>query len=229
MKNIIISLLLTFLSFQARAASEIKVDADLVVHPDQLSQFFTLASEKISSTPQWTWSALSFAKPYKTSWSNIAAQGPFNIRFETSSLNKQEIGFELDWAEPTVQIGRFAIHDTITRQVGGLNLIINLNGACNNMSVKIPAGSWKLKGRINWTFEGAGLQVSWKDFAFSANASAVPQIDLGQCQGANAIQQELKKAIDLATRDQVWLQELIKEGALDWIAGSPKRSSGRVS
>lgn len=219
MKRYILGLTV-FVSGFAHAASELKVQGDLMVHPDQVAKFFDIASAKIQSSAQWDWPSLNFAKPYKTAWSGVAAKGPFNVKFDTVNLKNQEVGFELDWNDPLVTVNRFEIHDVVSRQVGGVNLIINLDGVCSNMAVRVPAGAWKVKGNVKWVWGASGIQVSWKDFTFAMNGQAQTSVDLGQCQGAGALQQELKKAIDVVSRDQAWMQDVLRDGLLDWVAGS---------
>ncbi len=202
------------------AANDLKVQGDLMIHPDQIAKFFDIAGNKIVSTTSWAWPALSFAKPYRTTWNNVAAKGPFGVRFDTADLKNQEVGFELDWLEPTVSVGRFEIHDTIQRQVGGVNLTIQLDGACNNMMIRVPAGAWKVKGNLKWTWTTQGMQVAWKDFQFSMNPGAAGVVDLGQCEGPLGLHKELRNAIETVSRDQAWMQDVLKDGVLDWVSGS---------
>ncbi len=207
-------------TFKAHSANELKVQGDLMIHPDQISKFFDIASAKIGASQSWDWPALNFAKPYKTTWTSVAAKGPFSVRFSTADLKNQEVGLELDWNEPVVSVGRFEIRDTIVRQVGGVNLTIILDGSCNNLVIRVPSGQWKVKGNLKWAWTSQGMQVAWKDFAFSMNNTVPAQVDLGQCQGAAALQQELRKAIETVSRDQAWMQDVLKDGALDFVSSS---------
>lgn len=204
----------------AHADSELKIQSDLMIHPDQLASFFDIATGNIGARSSWEWPAMTFSKPYKTSWTQVVAKGPFDVSFATADLKKQEVGFELNWAEPVVNVGRFEIHDTISRNVGGANIIINLDGSCSNMVVRMPAGGWKVKGTMKWNWTTQGLQVGWKDFQFSAASNAAAQVDLGQCDGANGLNQALHDAIETVSRDQAWMQDVLRDGVLDWVESS---------
>lgn len=201
------------------ASSELKVQSDLVVHPGQIAKFFEIATAKISTSESWDWPQLSFQKPYKTQWNGVVANGPFAIQFDTADLKNQEVGFELAWVNPAVDIGRFEIHDTIVRQIGGANFIIHLDGICNDMRLRIPAGDWKIKGTLRWSWTTQGLNVTWKNFAF-AMAGSQPTVDIGQCQGPSGLHQELRNAIEIAAKDTAWMQDVMREGILDWVSGS---------
>lgn len=201
------------------ASSELKVQSDLVVHPGQIAKFFEIATAKISGSENWNWPQLSFQKPYKTQWNGVVANGPFAIQFDTADLKNQEVGFELAWANPSVDIGRFEIHDTIVRNINGATFIIHLDGSCDNMRLRMPAGDWRIKGKLKWTWTAQGMQVSWKDFQFAMAGNAA-NVDLGQCQGPNGLHQELRNAIETVTRDNAWMQDVLRDGVLDWVAGS---------
>jgi len=211
---------LMIITSNAHAKSELKIQGDLMIHPAQIAKFFEIATGHISSVSSWDWPQMSFVKPYRTAWTEVAAKGPFNVRFETADLQKQEVGFELDWIEPVVNVGRFEIHDTLSRQIGGANIIIHLDGACNNMVIRVPNGQWKVKGMLRWTWSNQGMIVSWKDFQFAMNDAAQATVDLGQCEGPQGIHQELRTAIETVSRDHAWMQDVLKEGVLEWVSGS---------
>src|SRR5665213_839073 len=98
-----------------------------MIHPDQVANFFTIAGTQIGNSSVWDWPSLSFTKPYKTSWSNVQAHGPFNVVFDTTALKTQELGFTLTWANPSLSVGDFEIHDVVTEQEGGVNVVVHLD------------------------------------------------------------------------------------------------------
>lgn len=205
----------------AAETAELKVRGDMVVHPDQLAVFLGIAADKIRASANWDWQSLTFAKPYKTSWSGVQARGPFDIKFSTDGLKRQELSFELLWRDPVINVGRFEIHDTIERDLGGARVIIHLDGACNNMSVRLPAAGWKVRGKLAWGWNGPSLAVQWQDFQFAADSFNAAQVDLGQCDGTQAgLQQALREAIESVSKDQAWMQDVLKDGILDWVQGA---------
>lgn len=199
--------------------AQLKINGDLMIHPAQVAGFFSIASKKIDASSSWDWPALSFTKPYKTSWANVQARGPFQVRFNTVNLAKQEVGFELDWNDPLVHIGRFEIHDTVIRETGGARIIIHLDGACNGMQIRMPAGQWKVRGNLKWNWTDSGLQVAWQSFDFSSGSQAAT-VDLGQCEGPAGLHQALKDAIVQVSQDHAWMQDVLRDGVLDWVEGS---------
>lgn len=216
---------LSFILFTASvsgAQSELRLETDLMVHPDQMAQLLELTSSQIQNSSTWEWSQLNFSQPYKTYWSSVSAKGPFSLKFDSSQIENQVIDFELDWENPSLDVGRFEIHDVIVRRVSGINLTIYLDGACRDMSVQIPSAGWKVKGSLKWEVTPQGIQASWLNFQFSMNSSAVSSVNMGQCEGPQAIQQELRSTIESMTRDQAWMQDVLKTGILDWIGGSLK-------
>lgn len=223
MKKIIMGSVLLLLSmFFSPAWAEdavLKVNGDLMIHPDQLNNFFTIAADKIKNSGTWDWPSLTFTKPYKTAWSQVQAHGPFNIQFDTSGLKNQEFAFTLSWADPTLTIGNFEIHDTVTRDVGGAHLIIHLDGACSNMAVHIPGGQWVVRGKMHWDLNSQAFLVVWEDFNFQM-ANVVPQVDVGQCKGQPALIRTLHDTIVSITQDQSWMQDVLKQGVLDWVQSS---------
>ncbi len=219
-KSLLIVLLASFASSAFAETSQLKISGDLMIHPKQIADFFALASKKIDASSAWDWQALTFDKPYKTSWGNVQARGPFQVRFATANLARQEVGFELDWNEPVVHVGRFEIHDTLVRDIGGARIIINLDGACNGMQMRIPSGQWKVRGTLKWGWSNAGVQVAWQDFQFINNPGAQASVELGQCEGPAALQQELKDAILKVSQDQSWTQDVMRDGILNWVEGS---------
>lgn len=220
-KKFIGALLLTGgLSLPAFAQSQLQVESDLMIHPSQIAGFFDIAADKIDRSAHWEWPALSFAKPYRTSWAGVQAKGPFKVRFTTANLARQEVGFELDWVDPLVEVGRFEIHDTIIRETGGVRLILHLDGACNGMQIRVPNGQWKVRGSLKWDWASTGLSVSWQDFQFAMNDGATANVDLGQCEGHQGIHEALREAIVSVSRDGEWMRDVLRDGVLDWVEGS---------
>lgn len=212
---------LAMFAFAARAqTSTLRLEGDLLIHPDQIGDFFERAARKISSTTVWDWPELKFTKPYKTSWSNVQARGPFAISFATANLARQEIGFELSWSEPTVQVGRFEINDTITRKSGTNTVIVRLEGSCDGMSVRFPAGDWRVRGSLKWASGPQGLQVAWEDFQFSGGELSVATVDLGHCEGPHILGEALRDTIMKVGRDREWMEEVLRDGVLNWIEGT---------
>lgn len=201
------------------ASRELHVQGDLMIHPNQISQFFTIATKQIGSSTSWNWPQLNFVKPYKTSWSSVVAQGPFAISFDTASLVNQEVGFTLGWAEPVIHVGRFEIHDTIQRRINGVDVTLNLDGACNNMVIRVPAANWKVAGTMRYVWTAAGMQTSWKDFNFTMGG-ADATVDIGQCEGPSALQPELREAITALTKDQQAMNDILRDGILEWVQTS---------
>lgn len=201
------------------ASRELHVQGDLMIHPDQIAQFFTIATKQIGASSSWNWPQLNFTKPYKTSWSAVAAQGPFNVSFDTALLANQEVAFSLGWAEPVINVGRFEIHDTIQRRINGVDVTLNLDGACNNMVIRVPAANWKVAGTMKYVWTATGMQTSWKDFNFTMGGAGAT-VDIGQCEGPAALQPELRDAITSLTKDQQAMNDILRDGILDWVQSS---------
>jgi hypothetical protein len=219
-KRILLTVLTALSHFAFADSAQLKMNGDLMIHPKQIASFFSLATKKIDASSAWDWPSLTFDKPYKTSWSAVQARGPFAVRFNTANLAKQEVGFELDWNDPAVYVGRFEIHDTLIRDVGGARLIIHLDGACNGMMIRVPTGAWKVRGSLKWGWTNQGLQVAWNDFQFVNNSGAATSVDLGQCDGPTGLNEALKDAIMQVSQDHAWMQDVLRDGVLNWIEGS---------
>jgi hypothetical protein len=204
----------------AGETAQLKINGDLMIHPDQISNFFDIAANRIRQSAGWDWPEVTFTKPYKTVLSTVQAKGPFDVVFTTQNMGAQEASFELTWNQPTVTVGRFEIHDVLTRNIGGHVININLDGACSDMNIKVPGGQWKIKGQIKWSWSSAGMKVEWQDFQFTRNDSAQTAVDLGRCEGPAGLQAELKNAVLLVSKDQQWMQDVLRDGLLDWIESS---------
>ncbi len=160
---------------------------------------------------------MTFSKPYKTSWNDVVTVGPFDVAFDTQRLREQEFSFELTWANPRINIGQFEVHDTLTRIVGGVPLRFHLDGTCANMNLQIPGGQWRIHGKMRWDFASNQFILSWLDFKLAMDARAVPVVDVGQCQGPPDLFAAVKEAVGTISKDQAWLEDVLKTGALDWL------------
>ncbi|MGZ3723623.1 MAG: hypothetical protein ACXVA9_11860 [Bdellovibrionales bacterium] len=202
----------------AKAAdASLQIHGDLMIHPDQVAEFFAIGGNQIRNSSVWNWQTLSFSLPYKTTWTNVQAHGPFNVQFDTTSLKTQELGFTLSWADPQLNVGTFDIHDVITRDVGGVPVTVQIDGTCTGLQLRIPGGQWNVKGKMHWDFSTGAFTVAWENFALTTNGTAVPQLDLGQCQGLPGLIQTLRETVLKLTTDQAWLQDVLKAGLQDWM------------
>jgi hypothetical protein len=227
--KIIAALLVSFTAVTVKAdPAQLKINGDLMIHPDQIATFFSLATKQIQTSAGWNWPELDFTKPYHTSWSNVQAHGPFDISFDTSALNSQVLGVELNWNDPAISIGQFQIDDTITRNVGGNTIVIHLSGMCSGLSASVPNGQWKVKGHLTWAWVNGALQVSWSDFSFSMNSSATPVADFGQCSGPSGLQPALSQAFNDILHDSSWLQDVLHDGVLDWVQNAMGTLQGEL-
>ncbi|MGE0526455.1 MAG: hypothetical protein AB7G93_03700 [Bdellovibrionales bacterium] len=213
------TLLTTFAHTAAAETAELRISGDLMVRPAQMESVFLHAMEKIKTSSGWSWSRLEFEKPYRTLWQNVQARGPFTVQFQTQDLNAQEMGFELRWADPLVNVGQFEIHDTVTRERGHTRIVIHLDGTCSNMQMRIPGGDWRIRGRVRWAFSGSTVQLEWLDFQFLRNEAAAGEVNIGQCEGPAGLHEALLEAIHVVSEDTAWIQDLMKEGLLEWVRG----------
>ena len=212
---------LMFLSSIATAqTSTMKIQSDLVMHPNQLSDLLSLESDKINKSSVWNWPELRFEKPYKTFWSTVQAQGPYTLKFQTDKLNAQEVSFELDWPQPSVVAAQFQVQDTIVRDVGGATVIVKLDGVCKDLAWKVANGAWKVKGTMIWTWNGSSPVVQWKSFSLVMNGETLPEIRVASCEGPENMADILKEAVEGASRDAGWLENTLKEGMLAWVENS---------
>ena len=195
----------------------LKLEGDLMIHPDQMAKFFTIGAEKIKTSGGWTWPSMQFTKPYKTAWSDVMAVGPFDIQFDTQKLKNQEFSFDLLWANPRINIGQFEIHDTLTRVVGGIPLRFHLDGTCTGMSLETPGGRWHILGKMRWDYSANQFVLSWLDFKLDMNQAATPVVNIGQCQGPPDLFKALNEAMVTVAKDQGWLEDVFRGGALDWL------------
>lgn len=212
---------LVFTAFNAAADdAALKVDGDLMIHPNQAGGFFSIAANSINSSATWSWPSLQFTQPYKTNWTNVQAQGPFNIQFDTSSLATQELSFTMNWAQPSINIGQFSINDTVTISTGGATVTVVLDGSCTGMSVQIPSGNWVVGGKMRYDFASNAFVVSWENFSFTMNSGAVPQINVGQCQGPSGLIQTLRNTATSIMGNPSMMQNVMNQAVLNYVQNS---------
>lgn len=221
LKNALLFAIASLISAPVFAAdAALQIHGDLMIHPNQVADFFTMGGNQIRNSSTWNWPALQFTAPYKTSWTNVVAHGPFNIAFDTSSLKTQEVGFTMTWADPTLSVGLFEIHDQIKETVNGIPVIVNLDGSCSDMSLKVPGGQWAVSGKMHWDFVAGQFVMNWESFNLAMNSAAVPQLNLGQCQGVQGLINNLNDSILKLTTDQAWLQDTLKAGVHNWVTST---------
>ncbi len=209
------------LSFCANAQdAKVNLEGDLMVHPMQISKLFLSEADHLRGSATWDWDNLNFSKPYKTTWSNVKALGPFDIQISTENLANQEVSFTLTWNNPQFKVGTFEIHDTVKKVVGGIPLYFHLDGSCSGMAMSTPGGQWKVNGKIHWDFVANKFAVNWLDFQMSKNESAISTVDVGQCTGSAGLVQSLHDTVLNITRDRQWLESVMKSGAGDWLQTS---------
>jgi hypothetical protein len=223
-KRTIISVLLgACLSLSASAwagDAALTLSGDLIIHPNQMSNFFAYAADEIRNSTAWDWPALTFTSPYKTAWTQIQAVGPFDIQFDSSGLASQQLSFTLNWAQPQLSVGNFEIHDTITRDVGGAQINVHLDGTCTNMILQIPGGQWQVQGTMLWDLNAQSFTISWVSFNLQMAKSVTPIVNLGKCAGEPALLQMLHDTILSMTEDQAWLQDVLQQGLANWLQGT---------
>lgn len=220
LQSFFIALVFASAPLGAQTAS-LKINSDLVIHPSQVADVFMIQTDKINKAATWDWPSMEFAKPYKTWWNQVRAVGPFTLNVHTELLNAQEMSFELYWQNPSVSVGEFLIKDTIVKDMGGAQVIIQLEGSCAGLNWRAPGGLWKVRGRMSWGIVNQELVVQWKEFEFFSNPSApAPVTTVGPCQGPAEIQEALKANVASVTQDQAAMQELLRKGILAWMNNS---------
>jgi hypothetical protein len=217
MKKFVFVIAILCTGFRAAADdAALKVDGDLMIHPAQTASFFTVATNQIKSSTSWSWPALQFTKPYKTSWSKVQAVGPFDVAIDSSTLANQDFTFTMTWQQPAVNVGQFEIHDTVVNNAGGVTVVFHLDGTCSNMVIKIPSGQWIVRGKLRWDLNAQALVASYEEFSFQMNTAAVPQIDVGQCSAPAGLIQALHDSAVSVASSQPAMQDLLKAAILDW-------------
>jgi hypothetical protein len=221
MKNKISVALLLFMGILSAPAfavdAALQMDGDLMIHPTQVASFFTLAANQINTSNVWNWPSLTFTQPYKTSWTNVTAKGPFAIQFDTSSLSTQELGFALTWANPSLTVGEFAINDVVHQTVVGIPVTTTIDVTCTGLTINIPNGQWAVSGKMNWVYTAGAFVPTWESFSLQTNPSATPVVNLGQCQGQSGAIQLLQTTLTNLAGNPAWLQSAMNQGILDWM------------
>lgn len=179
-----------------------------------------LSADKVNKAATWDWPELQFQKPYKTWWNTVQAKGPFTLNLHTEKLNAQELSFEMYWADPTITVGQFVLHDQIVKDMGGVQVIINVDGTCTGMNFKMPGANWKIRGRLAWGIVNQELAVQWREFEFVPGAAPAPVTQLGECVGPAEIQNALRENVAAVTRDTATMQDMMRKGMLAWLNNS---------
>lgn len=198
--------------------ASLKINSDLILHPNQIANVFMITADKINKTSTWDWSELQFQVPYKTTWSQVQAKGPLSLNVHTDALNSRELSFELYWQNPVLNVGQFAIHDRVVKEVDGVTIIINVDGTCSNVNWTANNGNWKIRGKLLWGIAGGDIQVQWKEFEFQSNPAAPqPSFTSGPCVGPDVIQQTLRDNVNAVVGDQVKMRQLMQNAILSWM------------
>lgn len=218
MRHILLSTVLFLFTIPAAAQNAtLKINSDLIIHPAQIRSVFSITSDQINRSPEWNWPELDFQKPYKTHWSQVKAKGPFSFKVVSDKLSSQEASFEFTWNEPTVSVGQFSIQDTVVKDMGGVKVILNVTGGCNNMQWKVGS-PWRVRGTVTWAIVNQQLQVQWRAFEFNGgNASTPVTADMGQCHGPQEVAQALRDSVQAAATDPNMMGELLRKGIMAWM------------
>lgn len=211
---------MTWTSSIASAQAYLHLNSDLVLHPDQVSGVFMSAADKINKSSEWNWPELSFTSPYQTRWTGVKAKGPFTLAVHTEQLNAQEVSFELYWPNPTITAENFNVHDTVIRDIGGVQVIINIDGACQQLTWQAPGANWKVRGKLSWYLVGNEVQAQWREFVFQPTNASTPTTQIGPCQGPEMVSTALRDNVAALTSDNGKLSELIQKGILLWLNSS---------
>ncbi len=219
MRKTLLSLMAFFCIDPASAqVASLKINSDMILHPNQIANVFMLTADKINKSAVWDWPEVQFEKPYKTAWTQVQAKGPFTLNVHTEMLNAREMSFELYWQNPVLNVGQFAIKDTIVREVDGVTIIINVEGSCSGITWTQNNGLWKIRGKLQWGIFGQDIQVQWREFEFVANPSAPKAVtNYGACVGPDVIQQTLRENVDSVVGDQAKMRTLMQNGILAWM------------
>lgn len=230
MKKTILSFILFFwLEPVAAQVATLKINSDMIVHPDQIANVFMINADKINKSATWDWPEMQFTAPYKTNWTQVQAKGPFQLNVHTELLNSRELSFEFYWQNPVITVGQFNIKDRVVKEVNGVTVIVNVEGSCNGINWTSNNGLWKIRGKLQWGIAAQHIQVQWRSFEFVSNASApTPVTQYGACVGPDVIQQTLRENVDSVVGDQGKMQSLLQSAILNWMNRSLQSLSEEV-
>ncbi len=219
MRKTILSFILFFLVEPAAAqVATLKINSDMIIHPNQIANVFMVHADKINKTATWDWPEMQFETPYKTNWTQVQAKGPFQLSVHTELLNSRELSFEFYWQNPVLTVGQFNIKDRIVKEVNGVTVIVNVEGSCSGINWTSSNGLWKIRGKLQWGIAAQHIQVQWREFEFVSNPSAPkPVTQYGACVGPEVIQQTLRENVDSVTGDQSKMQALMQSAILSWM------------
>lgn len=196
----------------ASADSGLSVEGDLLIQPASLERHFSIAAEQINASHNWNWPALKTSKPYRTSWQDVQAVGPFDVQIDASQLARQEIGFTFTWKDPKISVGQFAIKDVIRREIGGVPVVIHLDGSCTDMSLAIEGSTWVARGKLQWNMSNGQFTSQWSEFGLQMNGTPRVDVKVGKCQGPKALIDNLRETMQRAATDRAWMQDILKDG-----------------
>jgi hypothetical protein len=211
----------------AQTPSGLVVQSDLILHPTQMVQFFALSTAQLNATQSWSLANISMTQPYNTTWSQVTAQGPFQIVFDTSTLATNEFSFTLTWANPAFTVGAFALNDTIHTTVSGNNVTLNLSYACSNLAISVPSANWVIQGKMRYDLSSGAFVPSWENFTFQASGSPA-QVNMGQCQGPPTFLPTIQGAIATAAGSQSLWQSMLQPAVLSWVQSSLTSLQGQL-
>lgn len=193
-------------------ASTLRLESDLVIHPEQIKKYFGLVGQKIRSRESVSWPEASFSKPYQMKLQDVRVMGPFDIHFETFP---QEIEFDLVWSNPKLSVGQFSVHDVVKKEVGGIPVRVHLDAECSGLSLNIVNGIYHAHGKAKWEYSGGRLNVKWQSFSLNIDQAGTFQLDLGQCQAPQGLSDKLQEVFLHSLRDRQWLESVLKDATAE--------------
>jgi len=213
-------LLLVSSSTAAAELSRLTAAADLVIHPAQVVELLELANQKMAEPSFWNWPELNLTRPYRTKWQHMVVGGGLSVRLLTEAVANQEVGFELEWVNPSLRVSSLHLDDVISRNVGGHNVELHIVGKCSGLQVEIPDSVWRAKGRMRWNWAQSGFELNWQDFQFSPTGSSQPEFRMGNCQGPSGLREAVQAAVESSLRDASWLQVVLRDSMLGYAQSS---------
>ncbi len=200
----------------------LKLESDLLIQPEQLEQVVQARTLQLKSIESYSWSHLNFSKPYRTAWKNVRVEGPLRVQVDTSMLNQQLLSVSITWPTPKISVGAFAIQDTIRRIVGGIPVVVHLDGTCSNLNLQLPNAEMMLRGKLRWQLSESGVKVSWLDFTLDMQSDKL-NLDVGDCVGPKALIATIKDSITEAMRDPRWLEAQLRRSTEEWLEDNLKK------
>jgi len=197
---------------QAEVA-QMQIPADLVFRSEQMEELLGLLATDMSAQPQWVWSEMKSQLPFKTIWRDLRARGPFQLKVLSQNFVQHELGFEMSWATPQLEVGEFEIQDVIVRVLGAIRLRVHVVGKCQGLKLELAPGMWKVRGQIKWNLTAAGVQLDWNSLQMEAPVEGgSPKVDLGTCTGPLGVQQAVREALIESLSQVSWMESMLKTG-----------------